>query len=112
MTTRSIIQKERKTRNIPPVLAGVVSAIAPGLGHILIGYWERGIYLFISSISILGLIIWRTSVIAYRQETWSERFVVAFRRQPILYLFVALLLALIITAISSSFCFYSWVGKS
>ena len=103
MTTRSIIQYVRKTRNIPPVLAGVVSAIAPGLGHILIGYWERGIYLFISSISILGLIIWRTSVIAYRQKTWAERFEVAFRRQPILYVFVALLLALIITAIIDAY---------
>ena len=34
MTTRSVIQKERKTRNIPPLLAGLLSLIAPGLGQI------------------------------------------------------------------------------
>ena len=103
MTARSIIQKERKTRNIPPVLAGIISAIAPGLGHVLVGYWERGLYLFISTISILGLIIWRTSVIAYRQQTWIERFTVAFRRKPILYVFVALFLALVAIAIFDAY---------
>jgi hypothetical protein len=99
MATRTIIEKERKTRDIPPVLAGLISALLPGSGHILIGYWERGLYLFISSIAIIGLILWRISVIAYRQTNWSERFEVAFRRQPVLYLLSALLVALFITAI-------------
>jgi len=99
MATRTIIQKERKTRNIPPILAGLLSAIVPGLGQILIGYWERGLYLFISSFSIIALIFWRISVIAYRQETWSERFTVAFTRKPLLSVLLVLLCALIITSI-------------
>ncbi|MDF1513444.1 MAG: phosphonate ABC transporter, permease protein PhnE [Anaerolineae bacterium] len=103
MATRTVIQKERTTRDIPPIIAGVVSAILPGSGHSLIGYWELGLYLLISSITVLGLLFWRISVIAYRQTTWSERIQVAFRRQPMLYFLVILWLTLTITAVLDAY---------
>lgn len=103
MAIRSKTERERKIRDIPPLLAGFLSIIAPGLGQAIIGYWERGVYLFGATFSITGLIIWRTSVIAYRQETWSERFAVAFSRKPLLYLLVALLCTLVITSVVDAY---------
>ncbi len=103
MTARSVFQRERKTRNIPPLLAGLLSLIAPGLGQIAIGFWERGIYLFTAVVTITGLIIWRVNVIAYRQVTWSTRINVAFTRKPLLYILVALVCALIIIAVVDAY---------
>jgi len=103
MATRTVIQRERKTREIPPLLAGILSAIAPGLGQILIGYWERGVYLFTATVTTIALTIWRISVIAYRQETWAERLPVAFRRKPLLYFLVVIIFILIISNIIDAY---------
>ncbi len=93
MATRSFQKQERTLREIPPRLAGLLSLI-PGLGQIILGVWERGLIFLGSMVTLMGLIIWRISVVAYRQATWGERIPVAFRRQPILYVLIVGLLAL------------------
>ena len=93
MATRTVNQKEHAVRNISPVLAGLLSII-PGLGHIVIGVWERGLGFLGSIATLIGLSIWRIVVIAYRQTTWAERIPVAFRRQPILYVLIIGIIAL------------------
>jgi phosphonate transport system permease protein len=94
MATRTVNREERKLRNIHPALTGVLSLLVPGLGQIVIGMWERGLIFFGSLLTLAGLVIWRISVIAYRQTTWADRIPIAFQRQPILYVLVAALLAL------------------
>jgi len=93
MARRTVNRKERTLRTISPVVAGVLSLI-PGLGQIVIGFWERGLIFLGSMVSLAGLMIWRVSVIAYRQTTWAERIPVAFRRQPLLYVLVVALIGL------------------
>ncbi len=88
------VRKERVLRPIQPVVAGVLSLFLPGAGQIALGLWERGLVYLGSVGSLIGLIFWRIGVIAYRQTMWAERVPVAFRRQPLLYLLVILLLAL------------------
>ncbi|MBN1259305.1 MAG: phosphonate ABC transporter, permease protein PhnE [Anaerolineae bacterium] len=94
MATRTVVRKERRLRDIPPALAGLLSFLVPGLGQIIIGYWELGLFYAGSALSLVGLIIWRISVIAYKQETWAERIPVAFSRQGILWVLAIALAAL------------------
>ena len=93
MARRTVNREERKLRTVSPVVAGLLSLI-PGLGQIVIGVWERGLIFLGSMTALVGLVVWRVSVIAYRQITWAERIPVAFRRQPILYVLVVALIGL------------------
>jgi phosphonate transport system permease protein len=91
---------EPTLRNIPPVLAGLSSFLLPGLGQMLLGPsisnapFTNGMAFLGSVLSLIGLIIWRVSVIAYKQTTWRERIVVAFERQSVLWLLVVALIML------------------
>jgi phosphonate transport system permease protein len=85
--------KVRKTAvrpsRVPPPLAGVLSLVIPGLGQVLAGAGGRGLLLFFSLVSTIGLLFWRMRLIARREEGALAILRKAVDRQPV---FVVLLL--------------------
>jgi phosphonate transport system permease protein len=47
-----------------PIVAGLISLIVPGLGHFLARYYQRGLLLLASFVTIIGLLAWRITVVA------------------------------------------------
>jgi len=74
---------------VPPPLAGVLSLIIPGLGQVLARAGGRGLLLFFSLVSTLGLLSWRMRLIARREEGALAILRKAVDRQPA---FITLLL--------------------
>ena len=60
--------KQRKNRDslVPAQAAGIASLIIPGLGQVLARQTRRGLVMLGSVISIVGLLIWRISILAIR----------------------------------------------
>jgi phosphonate transport system permease protein len=61
MTKVQNTQAEQKPSLVPPVVASLVSIILPGFGHVLARIWQRGILIFASFFTILGLAVWRVN---------------------------------------------------
>jgi phosphonate transport system permease protein len=76
--------QELKPSLVPPVVASIVSLIAPGLGHILARSFQRGLLLFLSFVSLLGLLIMRIKDIGRREEEILEIVKKAYRLEPVL----------------------------
>jgi phosphonate transport system permease protein len=74
---------------VPPRLAGVLSLVIPGLGQVLARAEGRGLLLFFSLISAIGLLTWRMRLIARREEGAVAILRKAVDRQPV---FITLLL--------------------
>ena len=74
---------------VPPPLAGVLSLVIPGLGQVLARAGGRGLLLFFSLVSAIGLLSWRMRLIARREEGALAILRKAVDRQPA---FIALLL--------------------
>ena len=68
---------------VPPPLAGVLSLVIPGLGQVLARAEGRGLLLFFSLVSTIGLLIWRMRLIARREEGAVAIFRKAVDRQPV-----------------------------
>ena len=75
---------------VPAPAAALISAIIPGLGQILSFKFRRGILLFGSFVSIVGLFIWRIGLIAHREPDFISKFSKAFSRQPIYMAFLCI----------------------
>ncbi|MDC7225504.1 MAG: phosphonate ABC transporter, permease protein PhnE [Spirochaetales bacterium] len=75
---------------VPPVAAAVLSAIIPGLGQLLSFRIRRGLLLFFSLVSIMGLFIWRLAVIAHREIGIADRLAKSFSREPFFIIFICL----------------------
>ena len=86
--------QEVKPSLVSPVLATILSLLFPGLGHALARAFRRGLVLFASLVSLIGLLAWRMRVTARFEEGAVQIARSAFRLQPIL-LFVAIGLILI-----------------
>jgi len=97
---KSQIYKEASTLPsiVPPWLAAVLSAIVPGLGQALARAIQRGLVIFFSFISIVGLLIWRFTDAAPRDEGAFDIIRKAFRLEPI---FVLISIVFVI--------FYIWI---
>jgi phosphonate transport system permease protein len=81
--------EELKPSLIPPVVAAILSAVIPGLGQILARAFRRGLLLFVSFLSIVGLILWRANDAASLGKQvfgWVNIFQKAFRLAPFLIL--------------------------
>ncbi len=89
MATRGTKQEVRPSL-VPPPVAALLSLIIPGLGQILAGYIQRGLLILGSTISIIGLLIWRMHDLARREVEFIAIFSKALRRQPF---FIGLVLA-------------------
>lgn len=83
---------------VPPWLAGILSALLPGLGQILARATQRGIVLFGSFATIMGLLIWRFRMAAPRDTGFFSIILKAFHLEPI-FILITILLAL----------FYIWI---
>jgi len=64
MATRTV-QKEVQPSLVSPPVAGIASLLLPGLGQILARETRRGLLLFGSTISIVGLLAWRIYDLAH-----------------------------------------------
>ena len=83
----------RRSR-VPPPLAGVLSFVIPGLGQVLARAEGRGLLLFFSLVSTIGLLFWRMRLIARREEGVLAILRKAVDRQPgfVVLLLVGLIL--------------------
>lgn len=83
-------QKTSPSAARPPVhpalqiLAPLASVILPGLGHVLLGAWRRGLLLLISLATIVGLLAWRIRIAGRREDELVGMIRKAFELQPIL----------------------------
>jgi phosphonate transport system permease protein len=69
---------------IPPFLAFLVSFFGPGVGHILAGAFGRGLLIFASFATIIGLQLMRINEIARRQILFSDKILKTYQLEPIL----------------------------
>ncbi|HZW03901.1 MAG TPA: hypothetical protein VFF68_08235, partial [Anaerolineaceae bacterium] len=77
-------KREQPQSLVPAPVAALASLILPGLGQVLAGYLRRGLTLFVSFITIFGLLAWRFTIAARRETDWGEIFARATRLQPLL----------------------------
>jgi len=68
---------------VQPWLAAVLSAIVPGLGQALGRSVRRGIIIFASFVSLLGMLIWRFQIAAPRDTGFINIVLKALRLQPV-----------------------------
>ncbi|MFW5714587.1 MAG: phosphonate ABC transporter, permease protein PhnE [Brevefilum sp.] len=87
-------EQPNKPSLVPPWLAAVLSGIIPGLGQALARKLRRGILLFVSFVTIIGLMIWRFQLAAPRDTGLVAIVTKAWRLQPILIL-ISILIALL-----------------
>jgi phosphonate transport system permease protein len=80
MASRKIEEVEKKLF-LPGPVATVISLLIPGLGHILIRQLNRGLLLFASVITIIGLGIWRVQILAHREIGFFNQYLKAFDRK-------------------------------
>lgn len=83
----------RKPSLVPPVAAAIASLLAPGLGQVLGRFYRRGLVIFGSFISIIGLLVWRFQLAARYDEGVVAIFKKAVYLQPFL-IFLAVLVVL------------------
>jgi phosphonate transport system permease protein len=90
---KRVAESRPKTSLLPPPVAGLVSLAVPGLGHILTGYWQKGILILLSVVSLLGIINWRASELGRLAGTGLPAFVRALERRPFFISLVILCIA-------------------
>ena len=83
---------------VPPWLAAVLSAIVPGLGQAFARAIQRGLIIFFSFISMIGLLIWRFRLAAPRDTGFIAIIKKAHYLEPVFYV-VSILFIL----------FYVWI---
>ena len=85
MSGPPVMRKEGQRGSfIPPFLAFLVSFFGPGIGHILAGAFGRGLLLFASFATIIGLQLWRINEIARRQILFSDKILKTYQLEPML----------------------------
>jgi len=105
MKTKSKVFKEEPNLPslVPPWLAALLSAIVPGLGQALARAVQRGLVIFFSFVSIVGLLIWRFRLAAPRDEGFINIFKKALYLEPIFYFITALVILLYIWIIIDAY---------
>jgi len=85
MSGPPVMRKEGQRGSlIPPFLAFLVSFFGPGIGHMLAGAFGRGLLLFMSFVTIIGLQLWRINEIARRQILFSDKVLKTYQLEPML----------------------------
>jgi phosphonate transport system permease protein len=79
---------------IGPSVAALLSLIVPGLGQLLAGASRRGLLLFFSLGTSIGLLAWRIRLAARREDEVVRIFLKAISLQPFLAVLVAIVVAL------------------
>lgn len=91
MTKNNALQNNQSPENqraslVSPPLAAIFSALLPGLGQTLALAIRRGVLLFFSMVTIVGLLIWRFRLAAPRDEGVVDIFLKGLRLKPLLIL--------------------------
>lgn len=92
--TNQDLAELRKPSLVPPILAGFLSLILPGLGHALARYFRRGLLMLFSLASIAGLLAWRIKLTARRETELLPMVKKAFDLQPTLVVITGLTILL------------------
>ncbi len=79
---------------ISAAVAAVLSFVVPGLGQFLARDKRRGLLLFLSFISTVGLLAWRIRLAARREDEIIKIFLKALSLQPFLVMLIAFIIAL------------------
>ena len=85
---------EEKPSLVPPVVAGLISLIVPGLGHMLARQFRKGLVLLLVFLSAAGLWIWRVNDAARREVGFAAMFKKAIQLQPIILVILIILVLL------------------
>ena len=85
---------EEKPSLVPPVVAGLISLIVPGLGHMLARNFRKGLVLLLVFLSAAGLWIWRVNDAARREIGFVAMFKKAIQLQPIILVILIVLVVL------------------
>jgi len=81
----------KKESLVSPTIAGMLSAIMPGLGQILARDFNKGLIIFGSLITSIGLLIWRIYDTGRRYKDLNTIISKAYYLNPILYLITGLI---------------------
>ena len=81
--TRYIPDEELKPSLVTPIVAALLSLV-PGLGQILARRWKRGLTIFGSMATMIGLLVWRFRQAAPRDTGFIDIVKKAIHLQPIL----------------------------
>ncbi len=84
MTARRPLHEDLKPPLVPPALAAFLSLLLPGLGHVLIRSYRRGLLLFFSLSTIVGLLVWRIALVGRREVEPLAKAIKAFQLKPVL----------------------------
>jgi phosphonate transport system permease protein len=82
MATRTT-QKVTGPSLVPPPVAGIASLVFPGLGQVLARQLQRGFVLIGSTITIVGLFVWRVNLLATREVGIIDKLGKAIVRRPL-----------------------------
>jgi phosphonate transport system permease protein len=96
---------------VPPWLAAILSAIVPGLGQSLGRKLRRGLLVFVSFGTIIGLMIWRFQLAAPRDTGFFNIISKAYYLEPVLILITVLIVLLYIWNIIDAYQIAKIAGK-
>jgi len=82
---------EEKPSLVPPVVAGLISLVVPGLGHMLARQFRKGLVLLLVFLSASGLWIWRVNDAARREVGFVAMFKKAIQLQPVILVILVLI---------------------
>ena len=91
MNKKKLQNDVKKDSLVSPLFAGIISALIPGLGQMLARSVRRGLILFASFFSLVGLIVWRIRLAARRDTEFFAIILKAFHLQPVLIILVVLI---------------------
>jgi len=96
MTKNQQFDEETAARRslVGPSAAALLSLVVPGLGQVLVGARRRGLLLFFSLGSSVGLLAWRIRLAARREDEAWKIFTKAISLQPFLAVLVAIAVTL------------------
>lgn len=86
--------EERPPSLVPPWLAAILSALAPGLGQAMARAVRRGIILLSSFATILALMVWRIRLAARRDTEFFAIIKKAYHLQPVLLVLTVMIVIL------------------
>jgi phosphonate transport system permease protein len=86
MNNKKRSNNEQKPHLVTPPVAAISSLIIPGLGQVLARSFRKGLLLFVSLASIIGLWVWRVRITGRLEETFLDAVLKSFQLKPILLL--------------------------
>lgn len=103
MRSRKINNKPQKESRVSPIIAGIASAILPGLGQVLAREINRGLVIMASFISFISLMVWRIADLGSRYTGLSTIISKAYYLNPFLYVVTVFIVIVYVWSIADAF---------